>query len=112
MLNEFKHCRYIYVIRCPFDNEVIYVGCSYNPYRRFSVHCNRNNSNAPISEYIRDLRMMGIRPTMEIIHTIANPQTKLGKINCKKSANRLEKYYIKLFYNKPYSRLLNVKSIL
>lgn len=112
MINEFDHCKYIYILRCPFDSEIIYVGCSNNPYQRFYTHCNRNNSNAPISEYIRDLKKIGFKPSLEIIETVSTPRAKYGRDKCNLEASIREKHFINYYNSKPNSRLLNVRSII
>jgi len=97
-------------MRCPKDNEIIYVGCTEDMYSRFITHCNRNNSNAPIADYIRELRKIGLKPILEIIHTIVKKEcTYKEYVALKKIASDTEKYYIVKYCMKPNSRMLNVK---
>jgi len=91
---------YIYIIKCPKDNSVIYVGQTYKPKVRFSTHMS-TKSNAPISVYIRGLKSEGLKPLFEIVKEI--PLTVRGMAQ----TNKYEQILIKQYKSEPNSRILN-----
>lgn len=91
---------YIYIIKCPKDNSVIYVGQTYLPKSRFSSHMS-TKSNAPISKYIRSLKLENLKPIFEIVKEI--PMTVDGLTK----ANYHEQKLIKKYKKETNSRLLN-----
>lgn len=103
-----KQVEYIYLIRCPRDKCVIYVGKSMVPERRFRNHTGRNNSNAPISEYIRALKADGLMPTMEIICKVVYENISYHGPD---PGQKKEIYWINRYAKDPNHRLLNVKCI-
>lgn len=99
---------YIYAIKCPIDNAIIYVGKSKCPARRLRNHTGRNNSNAPIAEYIRDLRKMGLMPTMKIIERVKYENIGYNRHN---PGQEREIYWINKYVRSRKHRVLNVNSI-
>lgn len=57
---------YIYLIRCPKDNAVIYVGQTTRKDQRFSVHVS-SKTKTPISLYIQKLKTDGLLPIFEVV---------------------------------------------
>src|SRR5258708_24824868 len=67
---------YIYLLRDPRDNRVRYVGRTKNPKRRYSSHLHEKYDGSYIHarrDWIGELRLMNLRPQMEITETVFAP---------------------------------------
>lgn len=89
---------FIYVIKCPLTNRVVYVGRSWKPYERFKQHqasAHKNISNVDLSNWIASLNMYGYKPVFKIID---NKDTEdywiihYSKKGCLFNRHRLTKY--------------------
>lgn len=59
---------YIYIIKCPYTNEIKYVGKTNNPNRRSKNHCNQIKKNrTPINIWENKIITEGKRPIFEIL---------------------------------------------
>lgn len=74
---------YVYAIKCPWTNHIVYIGHSRKPHVRLNQHYSQGYYN--ISKYIRACRSLGKFPVIEILGS---------KERCAKT---LESYYIKLY---------------
>jgi len=67
---------YIYLLRDPRDESVRYVGRTKNPKRRYGSHLNEKCDGSYIRvrwDWISELRLMKLRPQMEIIEILSAP---------------------------------------
>jgi len=95
-----KSKNYVYLIRCPKDKAVIYVGQTCNPKSRFSFHkCGIGKT--PIAKYMKELRDCGLIPIFEIIQEF--PMSVRGLI----LTNKSERENIFKYYNDKSARILN-----
>ncbi|KKL07243.1 hypothetical protein LCGC14_2587950 [marine sediment metagenome] len=83
---DLKHDQYkVYLLVCPIDNTVKYIGCSTAPVFRFTQHFNEFKWNVEFTTWLRNLKM---RDTTPILKVIASFKTK-------KLATKYENYLIK-----------------
>ncbi|MDV3751163.1 GIY-YIG nuclease family protein [Elizabethkingia anophelis] len=57
---------YVYLLRCPLNNEVKYVGVSMNPKVRFRGHLNDYGNKAKM-QWIKSLKESNLLPVMEVV---------------------------------------------
>ena len=91
--------RLIYCLKCPFTNEVHYVGKTTNGMLRPLSHLQKSHSDK-IKEWVNNLRELGHKPNIEILENVS----KVDNIDDR------EFYYIQKHINKGCS-LLNINCI-
>lgn len=62
--------RFIYRLVDPRNNEIFYVGQTYDPRERYYAHIACKSSNTAKDARITELRQLGLRPRFEIIEKI------------------------------------------
>ena len=96
---------YIYIIKCPIDNAIIYVGKTVAPLARSRQHFQYDPYPcSPISIHINTLLKKGLTPVFEIIETIDLVTTIMDR---KATAKNREIYWINFYYRNEESRILN-----
>lgn len=89
---------YVYVLKCPFDFKIRYIGCTKNPKLRYRNHRTDNRfTNEYIKDWLCGLRLSGNKPIFQIIYETYS----------EKNAKSMEKNLIKKFSDQLVNKLHN-----
>ncbi len=87
---------YIYTLTCPITNKIMYIGKTINLKERLSGHFKEKKNNKNKIEWIKNLRIKGLKPIIEILDEVDESNWQI-----------FEKYWIYQFKNWGFN-LLNI----
>jgi predicted GIY-YIG superfamily endonuclease len=64
----------VYALTDPRDNDIRYIGITYDPDRRLKEHLSSSDSNVLKGKWANELRQLGLTPRMQLLEKRAIPK--------------------------------------